>query len=51
MGLAERHQKGQKLMEEDRLTGDQIDAQDRREKGGECEEILVSNQEFNLIMN
>ena len=38
-------------MEEDRLTGDQVDAQDWRENAGECEEILVSNQKFNLIWN
>ena len=49
--LAESHQRGQKLMEEDRLTGDQVDVQERRENGSECEEILVSNQQFNLILN
>ena len=49
--LAERHRRGQKLIEEDRLTEDQDDVQDWRENGGECEKILVSNQHFNLIMN
>ena len=35
-------------MEENRLTEDLVDAQDRRENAGECEEILVSNQQFNF---
>ena len=51
LGLAEKSRRGRKLIEEDRLTGDQVDVQDRRENGGECEEILVSYQQFNLIMN
>ena len=51
LGLVERHRRGQKLIEEDRLTGDQVDVQDWQENGGECEEILVSNQQFNLIVN
>ena len=48
LGLAERHQRGQKLIEEDRLTGDQVDMHGWQENGGECEEILVSNQQFNF---
>ena len=51
MCLAERHRRGQKLIEEDRLRGDQVDLQDWQENGGECEETLVSNQQFNLLMN
>ena len=51
LGLAERHRRGQKLIEEDRLAGDQVDSQDWRENGGECDDMLVSNHQFNLIMN
>ena len=51
LGLAERYQKVQQLKEEDRLTGDQVDAQDWQENGGECDDMLVSTQQFNLIMN
>ena len=51
LGLVQRHQRVQCLMEENRLTGDLVDAQDRRENAGECEEILVSNQQFNVILN
>ena len=48
LGLAERHQKVQKLKEEDRLTGDQVHTQDWRENGGQCDDMLVSNQQFNF---
>ena len=50
MCFAERHQRGQKLIEVDRLGGNQVDMQDWWENGGECEEILVSNHQFNLII-
>ena len=51
LGLVQRHRRGQKLIEEDRLTRDQVDMQDWRENGGECEDILVSNHQVNLLMN
>ena len=51
LGLVQSHCRVQTLTEEDRLTEDHVDARDRRENGGQCEEILVSNHQFNLIMN
>ena len=51
LGLAERHQRRQKLIEEVRLGGDQVDVQDLRDNGGQCDDMLVSNHQFNLIMN
>ena len=47
----QRHQSVRTLSEEDRLTEDQVGSQDRRENAGECEEILVSIQQFDLTMN
>ena len=40
LGLAEQHRRG-----------DLVDVQDWQENGGECEDIVVSNHQFNLIMN
>ena len=48
LGLVQRHHRVNNSMEEDRLTEDPVDVQDRLENGGECEETLVSNQQFNL---
>ena len=48
LGLVQRHQRVQSLMEQNRLTGDLVDAQERRENAGDCEEIVVSNQQFNF---
>ena len=48
LGLVQSRHRVQTFTEENRLTGDLVDAQERRENGGECEEILVSNQQFNF---
>ena len=48
LGLVQRHQRVESLMEQNRLTGDLVDAQERRENAGDCEEIVVSNQQFNF---